>query len=115
MNIMQTNIKKVDVLDTNPKTNGISSEFKHFLSDIEELVAQATSLTGEDLSKAKRNLSTRISAAKHSLDDLSGNLAQKARTGATATNNYVHEQPWAAIGAGAALGLLVGYLISRRD
>lgn len=112
---MQTNIKKVDVLDTNPKTNGVSSEFKHFISDIEELVAQATSLTGEDLNKAKRSLNTRINAAKDTLDELSGSLVQKARTGATATNNYVHEQPWAAIGAGAALGLLVGYLISRRD
>ncbi len=112
---MQTNIKKVDVLDTNPKTNGVSAEFKHFISDIEELVAQATSLTGEDLNKAKRTINTRISAAKDSLDDLSGTIAQKARSGAVATNNYVHEQPWAAIGAGAALGLLVGFLISRRD
>lgn len=112
---MQTNIKKVDILDTNPKTNGVSSEFKHFISDIEELVAQATSLTGEDLNKAKRTISTRINAAKDSLDDLSGTIAQKARSGAAATNTYVHEQPWAAIGAGAALGLLVGFLISRRD
>jgi len=113
--IMQTNLKKVDILDTNPKTNGVSTEFKHFISDIEELVAQATSLTGEDLNKAKRSINTRINAAKDSLDDLSGSLAQRARTSAVAANTYVHEQPWAAIGAGAALGLLVGYLISRRD
>lgn len=112
---MQTNIKKLDSIEAATKPGAISTEFKHFLSDIEELVAQATSLTGEDLNKAKRTLSTRIDAAKHSLEDLSGNIAQKARTGAAATNTYVHEQPWAAIGASAALGLLVGYLVSRRD
>lgn len=110
---MQTNIKKIDASSAKP--NGISSEFKHFLSDIEDLVAQATSLTGEDLSKVKRTLSTRIDAAKHSLEDLSGNVAQKAKASATATNEYVHQQPWVAIGAGAAIGLLVGYLVSRRD
>jgi len=110
---MQTNVKKIDA--TSAKANGISSEFKHFLSDIEDLVSQATSLTGEDLSKAKRTLTTRIDAAKHSLEDLGGNIAQKAKTSATATNEYVHEQPWLAIGAGAAIGLLVGYLVSRRD
>lgn len=110
---MQTNIKKIDASSAKP--NGISAEFKHFLSDIEDLVTQATSLTGEDLNKAKRTLTTRIDAAKHSIEDLSGNIAQKARTGAVATNDYVHQQPWVAIGAGAAIGLLVGYLVSRRD
>lgn len=110
---MQTNVKKIDA--SGVKANGISSEFKHFLSDIEDLVAQATSLTGEDLTKVKRNLTSRIDAAKHSLEDLGGNIAQKAKTSANVTNEYVHQQPWVAIGAGAAIGLLVGYLISRRD
>jgi ElaB/YqjD/DUF883 family membrane-anchored ribosome-binding protein len=85
------------------------------LSDIEDLVSQATSLTGEDLNKAKRNLSTRIDAAKHSLEEVGGRVAERARTGAAVTNTYVHEQPWVAIGAGAAIGLLVGFLVARRD
>jgi len=110
---MQTNVKKIDA--SSAKSNGISSEFKHFLSDIEDLVAQATSLTGEDLNKAKRTLSTRIDAAKHSLENVSGNIAEKARTSVAATDAYVHQQPWVAIGAGAAIGLLVGFLVSRRD
>jgi ElaB/YqjD/DUF883 family membrane-anchored ribosome-binding protein len=111
---MQTNIKKVDVLDAQTKPSGISAEFQHFLADIEDLVAQATSLTGDDLNRAKNTLNNRISAAKHSLEDMSDNLVQKARDGAVITNNYVHEQPWIAIGAGAAVGLLVGFLASRR-
>jgi ElaB/YqjD/DUF883 family membrane-anchored ribosome-binding protein len=110
---MQTNVKKIDASSAKP--NGISAEFKHFLSDIEDLVAQATSLTGEDLNKAKRTLSTRIDAAKHSLENVGGTIAEKARTSAAATDAYVHQQPWAAIGAGAAIGLLVGFLVSRRD
>ena len=110
---MSTNVKKIDA--SSVKSNGISSEFKHFLSDIEDLVSQATSLTGEDLNKAKRSLSTRIDAAKQSLENVSGNIAQKARTSAAATDEYVHQQPWVANGAGAAIGLLVGYLVSRRD
>jgi len=109
---MASNVKKIETADLK---NGISSEFKHFLSDIEDLVTQATSLTGEDLSKAKRNINNRIDAAKHSLEEVGGKVAERARTGATITNNYVHEQPWIAIGAGAAVGLIVGYLISRRD
>jgi ElaB/YqjD/DUF883 family membrane-anchored ribosome-binding protein len=112
---MQTNIKKVDAIDVETKPTGISAEFQHFLADIEDLVAQATSLTGDDLSRAKNTLNNRISAAKHSLEDMSGNLVQKARDGAAVTNNYVHEQPWAAIGVSAAVGVLVGFLLSRRS
>jgi len=112
---MKSNVQKVESIDAKAKTGNVSSEFQRFLTDIEELVAQATSLTGEDLIRVKNTLNERITVAKASLEELSGNLVQKARNGAVATNNYVHEQPWTAVGAGAAVGLLVGLLIARRN
>lgn len=114
---MTSNTQTVETIEvkTKPNTNSISSEFKHFLSDIEDLVSQATSLTGEDLARVKNTLNERITVAKASLEEISDSIVQKARNGATATNNYVHQQPWAAVGAGATIGLLVGILISRRD
>jgi ElaB/YqjD/DUF883 family membrane-anchored ribosome-binding protein len=30
------------------------------------------------------------------------------------TDEYVHENPWQAIGIGAAIGFLVGLVVSRR-
>lgn len=112
---MKSDIQSADTFEPKEKPGSISLEFQRFLTDIEDLVAQATSLTGEDLAKLKASMNERITVAKESLNELSDNLVQKARKGATATNNYVHEQPWTAVGAGAALGLLVGLLISRRD
>lgn len=112
---MQTDLKKVDTPDESTRPSSISLEFKRFLADIEDLVSQATSLTGDDLNRAKSTLNNRINAAKDSLEDISGNIAQKARDGAAVTNNYVHEQPWTAIGVSAAVGVLVGLLISRRS
>ena len=112
---MKSNIQKVESIEPKAKPNSVSLEFQRFLSDIEDLVAQATSLTGEDLAKVKNTLNERITTAKASLEELSDNIVQKARNGAVATNNYVHEQPWAAVGAGATIGLLVGLLISRRN
>lgn len=113
---MKSNIQAVESVEVKTKpTSSISAEFQHFLADIEELVAQATSLTGEDLIRVKNTLNERITVAKASLEELSDNVIQKARNGAIATNNYVHEQPWAAVGAGATIGLLVGLLISRRN
>lgn len=108
-------LDKVESIDIKTKPVSVSSEFQRFLTDIEELVAQTTSLTGEDLVRVKNSLNERISVAKASLEELSDTIVQKARNGAVATNNYVHEQPWTAVGAGAAIGLLVGLLVSRRD
>lgn len=93
----------------------ISKEFKSFLSDIENLFKETTSLTGDDLVKAKAKLNQRIEVAKESIGATSGSLAQQARKTAEVTNHYVHEQPWTVIGAGAAISFLLGFLLARRD
>ena len=97
------------------KPSAISSEFKNFLADIEQLITEATSMTGDDLAQAKIKLNDRIDLIKHSFDEIGESIGSKARRSAVITNNYVHEQPWVAIGAGAAVGLLVGFLASRRS
>jgi ElaB/YqjD/DUF883 family membrane-anchored ribosome-binding protein len=38
----------------------------------------------------------------------------QARDAARATDDYVHDNPWQAIGVAAAVGFLVGLVISRR-
>jgi len=96
-------------------TSAISTEFKNFLADIEQLITEATSMTGDDLLQAKSKLHDRIDTIKHSFDDIGESVATKARKSAVVADKYVHEQPWVAIGAGAALGLLVGLLASRRS
>lgn len=94
--------------------NNTSSELHNFIADIEDLVKEATTLTGEDLSKAKAKLSARLSEAKESAAEMGGVLTQRARKSAAYTNEYVHEQPWKAIGAGAAAGLIIGFALARR-
>lgn len=91
-----------------------SSELHNFIADIEDLVKEATTLTGEDLNKAKVKLSARLSEAKQSVAEMGGSLKQHARKSANSTNEYVHEQPWKAIGAGAAAGLIIGFALARR-
>ena len=93
----------------------VLKEFKSFLSDVEDLFQSTTSLTGDDLVKAKNQLKQRISVAKENIGDASGNVFKQARKTAAITNNYVHEQPWTVLGAGIAVSFLVGFLLSRRD
>jgi ElaB/YqjD/DUF883 family membrane-anchored ribosome-binding protein len=95
-------------------TSRASREFHNFVADIEDLITKTTSLTGKDLEDAKEQLNERIASARTYLDDVSDSLVQRARKSATVTNNYVHEQPWAAVGIGAAVGVLVGFVLGNR-
>jgi ElaB/YqjD/DUF883 family membrane-anchored ribosome-binding protein len=94
--------------------SGVAREFYNFLADVEDLVKAATSLTGDDLARAKAKLGERVALAKASVEQMGGAFAQQARKAATVTNDYVHEQPWQMIGAGAALGFLLGVVLARR-
>lgn len=95
--------------------SGVSREFHSFLEDIEDLVKQTTSLTGDELARAKEKLSARVASAKESVEDMSQAVASRARKTAKATDRYVHEQPWKVIGASAAIAFLVGFALARRD
>ncbi len=94
--------------------SAVSREARNFLADIEDLVKATTSLTGEDLARAKARLNERITEAKASFEKMGRAVTDGTRQAAQATDGYVHESPWKAIGIGAALGVLVGYLLSRR-
>lgn len=96
-------------------TSGVAREFHSFVADIEDLIKATTSLTGEELNRAKAKLNQRIASAKTTVEDMSETIVNRARKTAETTNTYVHEQPWNAIGASAAVGLLVGYLLARRS
>jgi len=52
--------------------------------------------------------------ARDTLSGLPTTVRSGARRAATVTDDYVHSNPWRVIGIGAAVGLLVGYLVSRR-
>jgi ElaB/YqjD/DUF883 family membrane-anchored ribosome-binding protein len=89
-------------------------EFRNFVADVEDLITETTSITGEDLVRVKAKFGERIAAAKDSIQEMSGAVVDRAKRSATATNEYVHDQPWAAVGIGAAIGVLIGFVLGRR-
>lgn len=93
----------------------LSGEFHNFILDIEDMIKATTSLTGEDLIRAKAALNARVNEAKASVEKMSGEISERARNAAKAADGYVHENPWQVIGVSAALGLVLGYVLSRRS
>ena len=96
------------------KADALSNEFHNFLADLESLLKETANLSGEELSQAREKIRRRVESAKESAVHLGSEIAEGAGKVAATANHEVHEEPWKAIGAGAAVGLLLGLLFARR-
>jgi ElaB/YqjD/DUF883 family membrane-anchored ribosome-binding protein len=93
----------------------LSQEFHNFVSDIEDLIKSSTSLSGDELAAARERIKERVAQARAVLGETGGNVLERARRTLAATNDYVADEPWKAIGVGAAVGFLLGLLVARRS
>jgi ElaB/YqjD/DUF883 family membrane-anchored ribosome-binding protein len=86
----------------------------------DELVADAkvvlddVEATGERAQALRARASEALSRAKTRLHDAQGAVRDNTRKAAHATDAWVHDNPWGAIGIAAGVGFLVGLLVSRR-
>jgi ElaB/YqjD/DUF883 family membrane-anchored ribosome-binding protein len=55
-----------------------------------------------------------LNNAKDRLSSVEGTLTDKAKVVAEGADEFVHRNPWEAVGVAAGLGLLVGLFIGRR-
>ncbi len=83
------------------------------MTDAEELLRATASHTGEKVSAARERIQESLSATKERLVAAQKQVTEKARQAAKVTDEYVHENPWKAVGIGAGAGLIIGMLISR--
>ena len=60
------------------------------------------------------SVAARRSAAKLRLQELQGEAVDRAKDAARFTDDYVHDNPWTAIGVAAAIGFVAGLLLNRR-
>ena len=90
------------------------SDLRVVISDTEELLRATAGAAGEKVGDLRERLGIRLRDAKERLIDLEVALVDKTKAAARATDDFVHEEPWKAVGVAAALGLALGVLIGRR-
>ena len=90
------------------------SDLKVVISDTEELLRATAGAAGEKAGELRERLAVRLRDAKERIVDLEVALVDKTKAAARATDDFVHEEPWKAVGVAAAVGLALGVLIGRR-
>ena len=102
----------------NTKSANLSSEMEsdvsRAISGAEDMLAQAATSTGEMAAELRGRALEQLRALRDRMHDAQAAALRQSKAAARATDDYVHDHPWRAIGAAAAVGVLVGLLIGRR-
>ena len=104
-----------DLADSAAETKDqLVSNLCRVVSDAEDLLAATAGQTDSKITELRARAKDNLLLAREKLADADAAVRARARLAATATDEYVHDNPWSSIGAAAALGILIGVLLGRR-
>lgn len=87
---------------------------KVVVRDAEDMLRNTGQQMDEGYKAARAKFESTLSIAKSELSTLEERLMAETRDAMEATDRYVQENPWQAVGAGALAGLVIGLLLGRR-
>ena len=90
------------------------ANLRQVIADAEELLSATAGQTDTRITELRVRAKENLRVAREKLADADAAVRARARLAATATDDYVHDNPWSSIGAAAALGILIGVLLGRR-
>lgn len=103
-----------DISTTEIAKDRLVADLRVLVADSEELLRATASQAGEKVSAARERIEASLASARAKLADAEQALIDRTRHAARATDDFVHEHPWQAVGIAAGVGFLLGALISRR-
>lgn len=90
------------------------ADFKVVIADAEEILRVTAGQAGEKVADLREKAQARLTTAKIKLAEAEAALVDKAKAAGRAADDYVHDNPWRAVGIAAGVGLVIGLLIGRR-
>lgn len=99
---------------TTSQKDKLMADLKVVIADAEELLKMTASQAGDKAVELRLRMQARMEQAKADLTTLQEKAVDKALDAGKAADDYVHENPWQAIGITAGAAFLLGLLISRR-
>jgi len=92
----------------------LAADLKVVVADAEELLRATASQAGEKVTAARERIQASLATARVKLAEVERVVVDRTKQAAKATDEYVHEHPWRSVGIAAAVGFVLGVLISRR-
>ncbi len=100
--------------DTQVSKEKLVSDLKVLIGDTEELLKATAGQAGEKIATARERIQASLAVYKDKLIDAERAVLERTKEAARATDEYVRDHPWQAVGVAAGIGFLLGMLIARR-
>jgi ElaB/YqjD/DUF883 family membrane-anchored ribosome-binding protein len=91
-----------------------SAEWKNLVADVEDLVKKVANVDDEEIAEIRDRVEDTLAKAKTTAGAGLAAARGHAEEVSDATDEYVRENPWAAIGIAAAIGIVIGFVAGRR-
>ncbi|EHR3182134.1 DUF883 domain-containing protein [Escherichia coli] len=90
-------------------TEHLRAELKSLSDTLEEVLSSSGEKSKEELSKIRSKAEQALKQSRYRLGETGDAIAKQTRA-----DEYVRENPWTGVGIGAAIGVVLGVLLSRR-
>jgi ElaB/YqjD/DUF883 family membrane-anchored ribosome-binding protein len=94
-------------------TDKLVNDLKNLIGDAEELLKATTNQAGEKIALARQKIEQSLIEGKKALADAEQVVVNKSKEAVEIADDYVRENPWAAVGIAAGVGLVFGLLMRR--
>lgn len=91
-----------------------NQEVRKLIADVEELIRRVGDAADPELARLRAKVESTVATTKKAISDGTEQVQRQAKDAFEASDRYVRDQPWEAIGIAAIAGLAIGFLVGRR-
>ncbi|HDR2158890.1 TPA: DUF883 domain-containing protein [Enterobacter cancerogenus] len=95
-------------------SENLRSELKSLADTLEEVLNSSADKSKEEVSKLRSKAEKALKESRYRLGETGDVLAKQTREAAARADEYVRDNPWTGVGIGAAIGVVLGVLLTRR-
>lgn len=101
-------------MQSRAQPNALGRDVQNVVSEAQELLKTVKDEGATQVENARTRMHAQYDAAREKFGEIQTQVTDGAKYAVSTTDEYVHANPWQAIGIAAAAGALIGFLCSRR-
>ncbi|WWO99256.1 MAG: hypothetical protein V6003_00220 [Candidatus Dasytiphilus stammeri] len=101
-------------ISNDTKLTELRTKLKNLVTTLEDILNHENLDNPSEIENWRNKAKNILDEARECLGDSSEHIMQQTREVVTVANDFLHEKPWAGVGIGATMGLILGFILMRR-
>jgi len=106
---------QLDAAQTRKGSHMSNGNLNEFLDTVEDLARAIKDVETPEIARVRAKVKIALAAAKSALSDGAVQVRDQAKQATRITDDYVRDNPWKVVGIAAAVGIVLGMLMTRRS